>query len=162
MKLSELYKTKVEWTSKSLSHLKGCYYNHLPELTNTYETEFNGYDALEGLEEFNDKIEIRYHVDHNFDGRRVWTLATVWYDNHPVMAIQNAGREGDDHYERFISNKALFEDMVLYIVTLVVPEDNRDKTITFDHIEELSADIDLVGLDNFYGYSIDTVRQVFF
>ncbi len=70
--------------------LVGCYYDFLEG------SAIDSYDLQYGSCESSVRLSIRTHKYFNFDGRRFWRLASVWFDNKPVMIIQNAGREGDD------------------------------------------------------------------
>lgn len=142
MKISELYKREPESTSKCLGHLKGFYYDHIKELSDSLNI-----DSYYGLEDKNEKVEIKYYKDHCFDGRRTWTLASVWYDNSPIMVIQNAGREGDDHRVRFITNNKGYDEMLQYISSLI-EFDNEVKNDLYN------ADDDIETLTRFYGHSL--------
>ena len=82
---ADLYKMTPERSTKELSYLVGCYYNHIPEVGNDIESVKYLLSS--------DRVEIKFLKDWNFDFRRVWQLATVWFDGNPVMITQNAGRE---------------------------------------------------------------------
>lgn len=136
MKPVELYKRTPESISYDINILKGCYYNHIPELEFLYICE----DSLKK----NNRVSIRIYKDFNFDGRRFWRLASVYFDNKPCMIIQNAGREGDDHSDRFITDKNLYMEMINFIGTLISPNIGEIE-ISFNE------DDDIKGLDEFYG-----------
>ena len=112
MNAKEIYNLKPIFIKKDFWELKGCYANLLPEIE-----EFNC-----EMMDLNTRIETKYYVDYCFDGRRTWTLASIWFDSTPIMIIQRAGREGDDHYNRFITNVEGFHKMVKYIRSLIVDE----------------------------------------
>lgn len=126
-----LYDREAKETTRDLSWLKGCYFDHLPELgSGELSRKLN-----------NERVEIRVlkHVD--FDQRRYWRLATVWLDDRPVMVIQNAGREGDDHSARFITDRDAFYEMLAYVAglsttsaeigTTVDANEERDDLLSF-------------------------------
>jgi hypothetical protein len=69
------------------------------------------------------------HVQYDY--RRYWELTTVWFDGQPVMIVQNAGREGDDYHERFITDPHAYADMVGYLRTLL-PADLNDPSDVVD------------------------------
>lgn len=142
MKPIDLYEMKPTRIDKDINQLYGCYYNHVPEIDSF------GFGAYIN-DEANTEIEIHYYKDHCFDGRRVWQLAAVSFKGTFVMIIQNAGREGDDWSERFITNKEHYDDMVKYIMTLLPPADDR----SMDDVCELEEDVK--GLDEFYGNKLD-------
>lgn len=140
MKLSaeDIYAMPTKESSEGLSFLNGCYYSHIPEV-----------DFYSVREDFNERVEIRDIKDVDFDGRRIWRLSTVWFDGKPVMIVQNAGREGDDHARRFITNLPLYAEMVGYLASLQKPDiDGKD---VIDPTEKRND------LDDFYNCSLDTV-----
>lgn len=144
MKPSELYAMEPESEAKGIEGIKGCSYNHVPEC-------FGDFDSLMYSEGFCERItqkEIKYF---NFDGRRYWRLATVWFDGKPVMVTQNAGREGDDHARRFITDAEAYKDMVQYI-------DHECVKQNLVNIESHDPDADIDGLETFYG---NTLRGYF-
>ncbi len=117
--------------------LTGCYFSHAPELSQTSH-----------LDEHtpNERVSVRVVHRTTFDHRRYWQLATVWLDESPFMVIQNAGREGDDHYARFITDLDTYGEAVRYLLSLapVAPADVVDPDEPRDD------------LDRFYGDSIIT------
>lgn len=84
----------------------GCYFNHIPEI-----------DAYAEYED-SDKLEVHIYKDFDFDGRRFWRLASIWFENKPIMIIRNAGREGDDHVSRFVTDREGYIAMVSHILSL--------------------------------------------
>lgn len=134
MKASELYLLEPESTSKCLGVLKGFYYDHLPEVE----------ECLLGLQGKNNKVEIKTLKDFYFDERRCWSLRTVWFEGKPFMIIQNAGREGDDHRQRFITDVETYKKFVDYAKSLT---DSQEY-----YLEDLiELDKDYPNLINFYG-----------
>ncbi len=106
---NDVYALPVQEVERNPSVLVGCYYNHL-EGSGINEWDF------QWTNEESDRLEIRIHKYFDFDGRRFWRLATVWIDNTPVMVIQNAGREGDDHRRRFITDEKAFRVMCVHVM----------------------------------------------
>lgn len=148
MKINELYAMEPKKVTRELGYLSGFRFDHIPELTNQFYV-----DSYWGLEEKNEKVEIRYHMDHCFDGRRVWVLASVWYEDKPVMVIQNAGREGDDHYARYVTDKDAYDSMISYIVSLLETDFKIEKDL-------YDADEDIKDVTHFYGHDLHTVEDV--
>lgn len=110
---NDVYALPTQEITRNPHILVGCYYDFLEDSgIDSYDLQ---YDACQDSM----RLEIRAHKYFNFDGRRFWRLATVWFDNKPVMIIQNAGREGDDHRKRFITDPSLFWEMVAHIRTLI-------------------------------------------
>ena len=102
MKPSELYEKHPESVNHDFSYLFGTYYNFLPEIGDDWGWKLD-WSKINGLE--NPRITIKTIKYFNFDGRRFWQLATVWFDDQPIMITRNAGREGDDHATRFVTNE---------------------------------------------------------
>lgn len=133
---NEIYKLPVESVETDLSGLIGCYYNHVKE---------SGVEAfVEGAE----GVEVRVIKHFNFDFRRYWRLATVWFEDKPVMVIQNAGREGDDFSRRVITDQAAFRDLCKYVASLAGVDEPEET-------EVLAPDADLDQWDEFYGNSLN-------
>ena len=132
---NDLYNMTPENVNKDIGDLKGCYYDHLPEIQ----------ESLWSVHSKNEKVEIKVLKNFCFDGRRIWSLKTVWYDGKPVMIVQNAGREGDDHRYRYITDKASFNLMVDYLKSLFPPSFDSGEG------ELISPDEKLEDLYTFYG-----------
>jgi hypothetical protein len=132
MKPIELYNIKPMSVTTDLNILHGCTYNHIPEIiiNNVLDEE---------IIKKNDKISIKIYKNLSIDERRFWLLASVWFEDKPVMIIQNAGREGDDHKERFITDEKLYIKMINYI-KIIIPlniNDIKDIVNDNDEIEDL-------------------------
>ena len=80
---------------------------HIPEV-DYYNLDT---DAIEATKRF----ETRTLVDHDYDGRRGWTLQTVWYDGKPVMVVNSSGRDGDEYHDRWITDNQAFGDMIGFL-----------------------------------------------
>jgi len=132
---NELYKMEPERVTNDIGYLSGCYYNHVREVGE----EVSWFAPFEA-----ERIEVRYLKDFDFDGRRVWKLATVWFEGEPVMITQNAGREGDDHSNRYITDGKLFMKMCRYIKTLIPITSSCEP-------EAVDPNDDIEGLTVFYG-----------
>lgn len=140
---NELYKMESLRTETDIAPLFGCYFNHMPEIVDDYW-------RIAATEVKNERLEIRYYKDHSYDGRRIWRLASVWFDNKPFMVIQNAGREGDDHAARFITDVGLYKQAATYVKSIVPPD--------FKELPDVvSADEDVPTLTEFYGDSLQAM-----
>jgi hypothetical protein len=113
---AELYARKPERVDHIVGVLGGFYYNHMPEIDDGYMP----------YEDPNKRIAIRYYKDFDFDGRRFWRLAAVCFDGLPFMIIQNAGREGDDHHRRFITDLHQYKDAVKYVLSIAKIPDRHE------------------------------------
>ena len=124
-----------------LRHFVGCYYNHLGN-------DFNIWD-IEGINR-STRVSLKIYKDFDFDGRRFWRLLSVWFDNTPVMILQNAGREGDDWVGRIITDGEMYNNMMNHIRSL----------FRYKHDDEFDGDlcdpdVDYPSLTEFYGNSLD-------
>lgn len=138
----EIYAMPAERVDRSPSDLVGCYYNHL---NGSGLTDWQ----LQTCIADSPRLEVRTVKYFDFDGRRYWKLATVWFDGQPVMITQNAGREGDDHAERFITDERMFHEMCSHIASMVTP-DEATKLPVFDPDQDMGRT-----LIDFYGNSLD-------
>ena len=142
---AQLYARTPKRVSNEVGRLKGFYYNHVaPELLD--------HDVL-AHEDPSKRVELRFYEDHDIDYRRNWVLASVWLDGRPFMIVQNAGREGDDHAKRFITDTATYAEAARYLKSLCVPQGTSD------------GPVDVVGLDDevrelttFYGNQLGDFR----
>lgn len=149
MKASELFHMEPLSTTMNLSFLVGCYYNHVPEVLD-YPMEI-GNDGLEW--ERNTAVMARTVAEKNV-GHRVWRMDAIVMDGEPVMVTQNAGRDGDDFFRRFIVNPGKYAEMVGYLGSLVpIKFGTEFETVLLD------ADEERADLDNFYGYSLQNYMR---
>lgn len=108
------------------------------------QEDLHGIDYCADLQDPESRIKLAIHKDHDFDGRRCWSLWVCHYQDEPILIIQRAGREGDDHVDRFITNERRYKEMIQYIMFHVAKKQIDDV---------FSVDDDVV-IDNFYGYSL--------
>lgn len=127
----------IEPDTRLVGYLDGCYYNHVPEVD-----EHAQYNA-------SDRVECRIYKDFNFDGRRFWRLASIWFDGKPVMIVQNAGREGDDWAKRYVTDQKAYAEMVYHIMSLMKPE------LDMGGHDFVDPDTDIEDLTSFYGNELD-------
>lgn len=139
---NQLYKRTPEKVTHDVTHLSGCYYNHVIEVCDDFQ--FHSCDIK------TDRVEIRFLKDFHFDHRRVWQLATVWFDLKPVMVIQNAGREGDDYHARFITDPKTFSEMCSHLRQLIAVD-----AMAIPNIYD--ADAEVPGLTDFYNNDLDGI-----
>jgi len=140
MKPSDLYALEPKETWSDISVLVGCYYNHVPELE-----EFWHHLKLDR----NTQVTIRVYRILRHDARRFWLLGGVYFSGLPVMIIRNAGREGDDFHDRFITRPASYQHMIAYLASL------SDPAIKGFHSSDVVApDQDIPGLGTFYGETL--------
>lgn len=147
---NELYNRVPENSYYDLECLIGFYYDHIPEIDMNIGYEINA------ANEKKQRVLIREHKFFDFDGRRFWRLASVWFDDNnladlrhkPVMIIQNAGRDGDDYAERFITDERLYMEMIIYIRSLMDATGVNVRDV-------VDPDVDINNLTSFYGNELD-------
>lgn len=139
MKPSELYAREPQDVTKDIFVLDGYHYHHVPELQEVW-----GQLDLEK----NTRVDLHRYKYVNYDGRRFWLLAGVYLDGKPVMIVRNAGREGDDHHSRFVTDPEAYGELVKYLATLFIGPPGQRVT------EVVSPDQDIKGLEEFYGNSL--------
>jgi hypothetical protein len=140
---NELYaRTPVAVVADNLDALKGCYYDHLPEID---VLAFELAPIIEGP--MKGRFELRYYRRFCSDGRRIWHLYSLWFDGRPVMILQNAGREGDDHHRRIVTDVPRLASAISSIRTFL----GADKVLP-EEIADPSHSV--LGLDTFYGGSL--------
>ncbi|MFC5412197.1 hypothetical protein ACFPMF_22925 [Larkinella bovis] len=139
----DLYNRLPEREDNDLSVLVGYYFNHIPELSSFLELD-------KQITADCQQVIIKYYKDHYFDNRRIWRLASVWYDQFPVMIIQNAGLEGEEHHRRFITDLPRYHQLIDYLKGLLTRQ-----AVALNDIFAPHTDID--GLDMFHGHSLDSL-----
>ena len=140
--LNDLYSRQPQYVTKDLTKIK----DHI------YESSFDehrglGYYGQKTFEE-NARVEIKIIDERIIDERRFWLLTSVWFDELPIMITQNAGREGDDHSERYISNYEAFKRLINYLRKLQNLNDNFS-------VDEMNTEIYFETLASFYGQDLD-------
>lgn len=126
--------------ANSLYILQGFSYDHVPEFRDQVSSI---------VPEYNTKITMKIHKEFDYDHRRFWRLASVWFEGNPVMIIQNAGREADDCARRYITDAIRFREMIMYLYSL--PQYGQVDDALKDVID---PDEDRDDLDTFYGQSL--------
>jgi len=67
----------------------------------------------------NDKIVIKIHNYRSYNHTLYWDrLATVWFEDKPVMVISNYGKDGGYHDQQ-ITNADRFKEMCVYIKSII-------------------------------------------
>lgn len=151
---NEVLSLPVLSSSSNPGDLVGCRYSHIEELPEDHQQELHRYwheDEFKAL--FSDRLRIDTLAYACPDGRRIWQLRTVYWASTPVMILQNAGREGDDHAERFILNLYEFNRMLQYMQDVTPLADGSPH----DVVEDLNAD--MPELTEFYGATYENHRE---
>lgn len=121
------------WPNRVLEH-------HIPEISSFDLWTKNAFDQT-----YRVCINVYKHFD--FDSRRYWRLASVVLDGKPIMIIRNAGREGDDHCTRFITDPNGYKELVKLIFSLYNPR--------YEELEIVDENEDIPDLTEFYGNKLD-------
>lgn len=128
---NELYALESHSVTNDLYYLDG----HLPELA--------GIDLTNASISNTQYVVIRIVKEIIQDHSRYWRLATVWFRGNPVMVIQNAGRGGRDHMERFITDPVEYMKMCVHLVEFAGTDAIDEDTI-------IDANSDDPNLTSFY------------
>jgi len=144
----DIYALPVESVDCEKDSLVGYYYDHVPEVAH------DGWQYM-AVDLSKTGIEVRVHCHSNYDSRRFWRLASVWLDGNPVMVIQNAGREGDDHHKRFVTDKDLLFALAARIRMAIAAVPMK-----YEVDEMVGLNDWITGLDSFYAHSYDSVKAI--
>jgi hypothetical protein len=117
---------------------------HLSDDVNYFDMD---HDAAEATK----RMETRTIVDRDFDGRRGWTLQTVWFDNKPVMVVNSSGRDGDEYHNRWITDPAQFAELVTFL---------RSFTPLTEETGYVKADAKIPAMTEFYNSTIHDFYDV--
>lgn len=104
--------------------------------------------------EEDERVEVREYAYVDFDGRRIWQLASVWFDGKPVLIFQSAGREGVDHHERFIVDPDHYWELVKYSYTLPRSAEAPHRERAIDVDRDMGDK-----LTSFYGCTLKEMRE---
>lgn len=116
---------------------RASYYNHMPELSADmmYQGQFQSCE----------RVMVAVHGEYWLDTRRFWRLSSAWFDHQPFMIMQNAGREGDDHVQRWITDRAVYGAAVTHIYSIYCSDNDH---MVHPHTE-------LGDLTEFYGEKLE-------
>lgn len=131
MKPCDIYKLMPIKCTRDIYSLIDDWHSHVPEI-DPYDIDYK----------LNNRIELKIYYDPYIDGDRCCTVGSAWFDNQPVMIFRHAGRSGHDAYDRFITDKTLYLEMVQYLRSLSSAE-CEDVIDPSENIEKL---------DSFYGH----------
>lgn len=84
----------------------------LPELP---ELDMQMCDELLAAMEALGRMKVKVHLRENYDGDRYAQLSSLWFDGVPVALIQEAGRSGRDHRQRWVSDAAAYELLLDFV-----------------------------------------------
>lgn len=138
---NELYARTDFQISHDLDLLTPCsgFSTHIPEVG----------DAVYGFGE-QSEISFRIYKDFDFDGRRFWRIASVWIGDRPIMIIRNAGREGTDHHDRFVTDESGYRELIAICAKYRNPDHHARETG-----DVVAPDQDIKDLTSFYGNALD-------
>ncbi len=142
MNATEIYKLEPIRVSTDLDDLVGF-------CTRSFLYELQGIEIPE--KHVNKAIVIKTLAYKDFDGRRIWELRTIWFSGFPIMIIQNAGREGEDHTKRYITDVDIYHNMLEYLQHIAPPRVDPENDDIIDPEE------DIEGLTDFYSCRLEDI-----
>jgi hypothetical protein len=132
MRITDFYNMKPVKVDRNLYRLTNGWHCHVPEAEN--------WDIDDSK---NERIELRMYVDYSFDCERNCDIGAAFLDGKPVLLFRNAGRGGHDEYDTFVTDRALYGEMLKYMHSLRTDKDPEPP--------EYDANAELPLLSNFYG-----------
>jgi hypothetical protein len=116
------------------------------------EDGVNNFDINMDAVEETQRMDTRTLVDHDYDGRRGWTLQTVWFDDKPVMVVTSGGRDGDEYHDRWITDPDQFAKLVTFLRSFTTEESEAAAFV--------KADKKIPAMTEFYGHTIHDYYDV--
>lgn len=135
---SDLLNLPVECIHKNITWLADSYYNHYQIHKHEYKYHSNDYDfyTQDYIDpEFvknQDRITIHVLKDFDFNGRYIWRLFYVAFDDVPFMFCSNAGREGDDYWDNAIFDESTYLKMHQYVFGSLKPHIRKGHVVNVD------------------------------
>jgi hypothetical protein len=117
---------------------------HFQNDVNYYEIDL---DAVEKTQ----RMETRTIIDYDYDGRRGWTLQTIWFDKKPVMVVNSSGRDGDEYHDRWITDAGLFGELIAFLRSFIPEAEVAGYAKASDKIPAMTE---------FYGHTIHDYYDV--
>lgn len=123
--------------------LKGNWVPEIDHLVPDYDQEIAADIDEDG------RMAIKTVIIENIDYERYAMMCTVWFDNRPVLIVQEAGRSGRDYFNRWVVDLSTYSEMLVYLTKkfTTTPEAGIQ-----DYLE-LDADVYPETFFNFYGRS---------
>jgi hypothetical protein len=127
-----------------------CGFWHTVSVHLSGEVNYFGID-LDAVEK-TQRMETRTLADHDYDGRRGWTLQTVWFDGKPVMVVNSSGRDGDEYHERWITDAGQFGRLVVFLKSFTSEPGGSTDFV--------KADAKIPAMTEFYSHTIHDYYDV--
>lgn len=137
MKPIEIYNKKEELILNDINLLKGynkgCNYDHIPEVSIGGPTE---------------SCRVQIKVLKHSIGRMI---ASVWFDDKPVMVVRNDKREDNYFSDRYITNKELYKKFIEYINSMSMQKNFIGEMKFVGEIEDVvDQEDDIEELNSFF------------
>lgn len=78
-------------------------------------------------------VKVQQLVDQSYDGDRYAALYTLWFKGKPVGIFQVAGRSGCDHFQRWITDSAVYAELCNYLRNKLAEGDDRVEVYDPEH-----------------------------
>jgi hypothetical protein len=120
--------------------------------THFQEDNFSYFDVDTDAVAQTQRMETRTLVNHDYDGRRGWTLQTVWFDGKPVMVVTSSGRDGSEYTERWITDPEQFGKLLAFLKSFAPEPEGLSGFV--------KADTKIPAMTEFYGHTIHDYYDV--
>lgn len=96
------------------------------------------------------RFVIKSLIDERYNGGRYSHMRTIWFDGKPVLIFQEAGRSGQDHFKRWVTDKETYVEVLAYLVEMLTvrPDTFEDR----DYVDP-ESEVYPEELLHFYGNS---------
>lgn len=108
MKLRDVYSLPAKLLSLKNWCFRSDWFHEIDGLS------WAGEEVYSALED-EGRLKLFSLLEHSFDERRYVSMHTIWFDDKPLMFVQNGGREGDDFKRRWITDSVLFQAACTYL-----------------------------------------------
>ena len=139
---NELY--QAPWFDKHhhIEWLVGNNYTHVPEVTAD-----SGYGRCLPRIDTGALVTVRDHAERWHDPRRSSILRSVWFRDRPIMICANAGREGEGHVRRWVTDLHGYVDMCQYLRSILLSPDGPPEDFVVDPGQDIPRMTDFYGDD---------------
>lgn len=109
IKLNDIYALKGTATPVNSWVIQDHWFSELSSLSNNL-------NEIADVLEQEGRLTLKCLVNKNYDGERIATMFSVWFDDKPVLLVQDAGRGGRDHQQRWVTGHTAYLELLTYLM----------------------------------------------